>query len=148
MVLGAGAQAVPVRAALGLAKELVGLYWGHSCDTQTKTIGAEAAAVLAGFHLGALEVVIEDARAYISLQRDVADADPFHPNSLDVLKSEKVLGNAIHRERVVAFLEDILKEQCGLAQGDMGEALLAARSYVRSSKIGAARNFHMREFGN
>jgi hypothetical protein len=130
MLVDAGAITISERAAANLAKELVGLYSGQCRNETAKAAGAKGVAVLAGCHPSALDVVFEDVRGYLSLQRDVGDADSFHPNSIDVLVSENVLSNSAHCQRVVLFLQDMLREHCGLAQADVADALAMARGCV------------------
>ena len=65
----------------------------------------------------ALEVLIDAAQRYIELQNEIDDANPYSPNSVQVL-------GRVRKERAKVFLRDMLENRsCGMAQGDVKAAL-------------------------
>jgi hypothetical protein len=82
---------------------------------------ARAAAKLAGQNPDALEVLLESARRYARVQEDIEDADPYAPNSIEIL------AGVPRCEKVITLLKEIIEQHPGMAQSDAAAALAALR---------------------
>ena len=107
-------------AGLSIARRLIGIY-NHIYGPQAlREEAARLVVALAGRAPAVVQLVIEDARAYAKHQH-IDDASPYSPNSFEVLGRIEPAN-----EYIVPFLEEVVKEDWGIARWSAIEALCAS----------------------
>jgi hypothetical protein len=107
----------------GLAAAFIGFYdqpFAATCDH--RRLVARATARLAGRSSVALDLVIESALRYAAEMKEIDDADPYSPNSVEILAAVPP------SEKVISVLNQIISDHPGMAQADAVDALAARGS--------------------
>jgi len=97
----------------------------HHGDTVSRNRAAYAAAILSRHYDCALAVVRYHAEIYSALMTDISDANPYHPNSIDVLS------RVTNRHAVGLFLADLRRQYAGFSQAEITSALALFETKTR-----------------
>jgi len=105
--------------AITAARQLISMYDAPFCwNLELRRLAAAIVATLAAASPAILELVIINAEEYGKHQH-IDDADPYNPNSFDVLATVKPT------ERTIAFLQNVVQTDSGTARDSAARALMA-----------------------
>jgi hypothetical protein len=106
-----------VREVTKLMPQLIAFYEMSWEDCSSRWLAAEAVASLARYCPKAVGPVLESARHYAIVMQEIGDANPYSPNSFEVL------ARGPNCELVCSFLREAIKKYPGMADRHMHEAL-------------------------
>ena len=89
----------------------------HFGDRALRNRAADALAILCRHHDKAFELACQNARNYADLMKDMADASPYWPNGIDVIRK------VTNRKEARSLLEEIRTSYMGFAQIEATDAL-------------------------
>ena len=116
-------------AVAGLTNKLIRLYdTPHHGDVVSRERAADVATILSRRYDSALALVCSNAEHYSALMADVSDANPYHPNGIDVLS------RVTNRAEVRVFLADLQRRYAGFSQAEISLALAVFEATARAEE--------------